>query len=416
MLRYDRTSVAHWLAGTRPSAHIAELVAEALSRRLHRPITLADTNLARPDHPTPANAAPRQAEDPVARLVELAGTGRGRRAVPRPMAYSTGTTLPGLPSPLSAGSPAPTSASAAAKVGPVHGQSAELMVKVFADSDAMFGGGRARTALTAYLATDVAGRLRAPASASTRRRLLRTASQLAYLAGYMCFDEHLNGVAQVYYRSAAEFAAAASDLVGYSTALRAMSIQAYHLGHRAQALDLAEAAGRHHHRVPGGQAGLLTAQLAVAEAGRGDRRASFSHLAQAERLLDQGEDDQGTIGVYHPAALAHQEAEVLLCTGDRAGAIRALNLSLRHRPAGERRARALTTARLAHLHFDQGSIEEAAARCHAFLDDATGLQSTRADQVLASLRSRLRTHQRSAAVRTVIERLDQARHTESAGA
>lgn len=46
-LRYDRTSVSHWLSGTRPSAHVVALAAEALSRRTGRRISPADTGLAR---------------------------------------------------------------------------------------------------------------------------------------------------------------------------------------------------------------------------------------------------------------------------------------------------------------------------------------------------------------------------------
>ncbi|MCE7080772.1 hypothetical protein [Streptomyces sp. ST2-7A] len=38
-LRYDRTAVAHWLAGTLPREPVPELAAEALSRRIGRPVT-----------------------------------------------------------------------------------------------------------------------------------------------------------------------------------------------------------------------------------------------------------------------------------------------------------------------------------------------------------------------------------------
>ncbi|MEU9008152.1 hypothetical protein AB0D15_41400, partial [Streptomyces sp. NPDC048551] len=47
-LCYDRTSVSHWLSGTRPPAHVVALAAEALTRRTGRRISPADTGLARP--------------------------------------------------------------------------------------------------------------------------------------------------------------------------------------------------------------------------------------------------------------------------------------------------------------------------------------------------------------------------------
>ncbi|MFI0859785.1 hypothetical protein ACH4RA_05810 [Streptomyces smyrnaeus] len=52
-LRYDRTSVAHWLRGSRPDPRVQHLMAEALSRRLGRRITVADLGMngARGGHP-----------------------------------------------------------------------------------------------------------------------------------------------------------------------------------------------------------------------------------------------------------------------------------------------------------------------------------------------------------------------------
>src|SRR2546430_2707751 len=47
-LHYDRTSVAHWLAGSRPRPPVPSLVAEALSRRLGSPVRPQDTGLTAP--------------------------------------------------------------------------------------------------------------------------------------------------------------------------------------------------------------------------------------------------------------------------------------------------------------------------------------------------------------------------------
>lgn len=400
-LRYDRTSVAHWLAGSRPPAHIAVLVAECFSRVSGRRVDVAETALAREGNDGGAEAETDQGEDAVARLVHLAGTGPGRRAVVRALAYTTAASLPTFAAPPArlALPGQPTTA----RVGSAQWRSAELMLDVFATHDAMFGGG-ARPALSAYLATDVAGWLSAPSSARNRHRLMLVAARLTYVAGYMCFDENLNGAAQAYYRTAAQLAAEAGDPGGYTAALRAMSIQAYHLGHRSTARQLADAATSHSHRLAIGHSAQLSGQLAVAAAGVGDRRTAFAELTRAQRLLAKGENAHGTLSAYHLAALAHQEAETLAATGDRPGAISALTLSLRHRPGNERRARALTTARLAELHLDEGHLEQACATWHAFLDDQTHLLSARATDALASLRARLRPYQRTAVARNLLER------------
>ncbi|MGH3312942.1 MAG: helix-turn-helix domain-containing protein, partial [Streptomyces sp.] len=44
-LGYDRTSVAHWLRGARPSPRVQGFIAEALSRRLGRPVTVTQLGM-----------------------------------------------------------------------------------------------------------------------------------------------------------------------------------------------------------------------------------------------------------------------------------------------------------------------------------------------------------------------------------
>jgi uncharacterized membrane-anchored protein len=74
----------------------------------------------------------------------------------------------------------------------------------------------------------------------------------------------MHGVAQRYYRSAAQFAAQAGDLQTYATVLRGLSVQAHALGHRREALNLAEAAVHHRRFVPGADIAFLSGQLALA--------------------------------------------------------------------------------------------------------------------------------------------------------
>ncbi|TDT98391.1 hypothetical protein EDD99_6618 [Streptomyces sp. 846.5] len=405
VLTYDRTSVAHWLAGSRPPEPVARVVAETLGRRLRRRVEPSDTALTRPSRDAPTRAVPEREEDIdiVAHLVELAGSGPGRRAALTSLVYSIGAAA--LPE-FSGAAPLRAAPEPFTDVRDTlaRAQSAELMLDLFAASDAESGGGLARPALSAYLAADVAPALRRDVRTAADRRLMRAAARLAYLAGYMCFDENLGGAAQAYYRTAAQLFARAGDLSGYTATLRALSIQAHHLGHHAHARDLAEAAAGHQSALPTGQGALLAGQLAVTAAATGDRTAALNHLSRAHRLLDHGQDAHGTIGAFHPAALAHQEAEVLAAGADRTGAIAALTASLRHRPHGERRARALTTAQLAELQLDQGRLEQACATWHLFLDDRPHLHSARVDDALARLRARLRPHRHQAAARILLDR------------
>ncbi|WP_412076057.1 hypothetical protein ACLF6K_09775 [Streptomyces xanthophaeus] len=420
-LRYDRTSVSHWLAGTRPPAHVVALAAEALSRRTGRRVSPADTGLSRPggvrarDRPGAApgagaavgegaqeawgGASGDTTRGAVGGATGAAGSGgRADRPGPQPgealfgeallgeiPVYSSAWRPQGWPPPDGPGTPAPRSG----RIDRHHVEAAEAVLPVFRNADMMFGSGLTRPALTRYLATTVAPWLRADTLPAVRHRLLGATSRLAYTAGFLFFDGNQQGVAQAYYRAALRLGQEAGDPQCWAPVLRAMSVQAHSLGHRKQALELAEAAAREVGRLPSLQAAFVTGQLAVAEAGCGDRRAAVARLSDAQRLLERSAGQQAAIGDYHQAALAHQQAEALAALGDARGAMAALIASLRHRPAAERRARAITSARLAELHLDSGHLERACAVWHELLDLVPQLESARVDDALRRLRGRL---------------------------
>lgn len=412
-LRYDRTSISHWLAGTRPPAHVVALAAEALSRRTGRHVSPADTGLARPagaararDRPGRHGTQPQGTDLLVADLSAVGGPGAGGAVADAESllgeipVYSSAWRPSGRPQPHGAGGPARS----AGRIGPHHVEAAEAVLPVFRNADMMFGSGLARPALTRYLATAVAPWLRAGAAPAVRHRLLGCAARLAYTAGFLCFDGNQQGMAQAYYRAALRLGQEAGDPRCWAPVLRAMSVQAHHLGHRRQAWELAEAAAREAGRLPSLQAAFVTGQLAVAEAGCGDRRAALAHLGEAERLLERSAGQQAAIGDYHPAALAHQQAEALAALGDARGAITALGTSLRHRPAGERRARAVTLARLAELHLSRGHVERACATWHEMLDAVPQLDSARVDDAVRRLRGRLQPVRGNRTARALLDR------------
>ena len=410
-LRYDRTSVAHWLAGSTPRPPVAELIAEAFSRQLNRRIEAAVHGVpARGDVP----GDPRRPEnlfatfggsgeaDAAARLVELVA---GRRRAPGGGVYSVAAlAVPGWIQ-ASTAPPSPSGATRAVRsdrIGREHAVAAEAMTRVFSDADCAYGGGRTVGALAAYLAVDVSPRLRARASPAVRQAMLRAATELAYLCAFMCFDQERHPAAQQYYTVALQLSAENNDPAAYATTLRALSVQANHLGHHRQAIDLADAAVRTAPATsPPGTRAFLHGQAAVAAAGIGDRRTALAHLTRAESLLERGATAGATSGAYHQASLGHQRAAVLEALGDAQGAAEALTASLRHRPAAERRARALTLAALAQMHLRQGRLEPAVATWQKFLEDYPHLESGRARTAHATLRATLRPHQRTPVVAAV---------------
>lgn len=393
-LRYDRTSVAHWLAGSRPSPTVAALVAEVLSRRLGRMVTLTETGFATP------TGRPDSTDDVVTHLVQLGNV--AERGTSRRQVYTVAQ--PALPNMAELATNPPPAARSGERVGTAHVKAANLMLSLFSRTDLAFGGGTALPALSAYLATDVASWLRATTAPSTRARLYTIAARLTYLAGWMCFDDNQQGPGQRYYHTAARLAAIGGDCTCYAAAVRGLSVQAHYLGHHAVALSLAETAMRHARRVPPLEAAFLTGQLAVTEAARGHHAQAHAHMARAARMLDQASADNAAVGSYHIASLLHQQAETLASSGDTKAAIKALTGSLRHRPLAERRARAVTSARLADLYLDTGRLDHACEAWTTLLDDRSQLTSGRVEQAVRTMRARLRPHTRYPPAMSLVKR------------
>lgn len=377
-LRYDRSAVSHWLSGRRPWGPVPALVAETLSRALGRTVTVADIGLGS------------QASADAASVYSLASL-----VVPDWAEAVVGPSRPGArPGAPPGCPPEPPSRLTAGQVAAI-----EQMAGVFHDTDVAFGGGKARTALAGYLTHHVAPLLRLSARPALRTRIFTVATELTYLCAFMCFDDERHALAQRYYLAALDLAAENGDAAAYAIGQRAMSVQAHSLGHHRDAFGLAEAAARTGRRLfPPERQAFFAGQVAVAAAGNEDRHGALSALRAAERVLSRAASASFPMGSYHHAALQHQRAVACALLGDRSEVVAALSESVRHRPPGERRSRAIITARLAEQQLAAGHLEEAVATWHSFLDDYPRLRSGRATTALRGMRSRLRPYAGNAAV------------------
>ncbi|AUG81591.1 hypothetical protein CFP65_6979 [Kitasatospora sp. MMS16-BH015] len=395
--RYDRTAVAHWLGGSRPAEPVPTIVAEVLSRVLGREITVGDTGLGRPA----GSAAATRVADPYELMVRLAALGNQQRPDRQPVYSLVRSRVPVFPSQglTDPGAPAPT------RIGTPHLQVARDLLDILLTCDEELGPDRGRRMLTDFLATVATSWLRAQTPPALRWELLSCTSQLSYLAGFSYFDARHEGMAQSYYNTAALLAAEAADAGSYAIALRGLSVQAHYLGHRRHARELAELAGSHARGLAARQLAFVHGQQAVAAAACGDRKKAFSHLTDAQALLERAEELPGTqVAGYHWASYAHQEAETLVALGDVPGAVRSLGRSVRERPAAERRARAVTKARLAELHLQRGSLDQATEVWHEVLDDYPFVRSGRLSSAVHRMRTRLALQTRGPSVRNLLAR------------
>uniref|UniRef100_A0AAU2UY57 Transcriptional regulator n=1 Tax=Streptomyces sp. NBC_00003 TaxID=2903608 RepID=A0AAU2UY57_9ACTN len=293
-------------------------------------------------------------------------------------------------------------------VGPEHIAVCRALLPLFAQNDAAFGGGGVRESLRRFLAVSVSEWLGAPAEPRFRRELCAVAAQMTYLCAFTHFDSNLHHQAQQYYLISLALAHEAGDRASYALGLRGLSVQAQALGHFRQADRLATQAVSLGipHAEPHQQAFLL-GQLALTRATSGDPKSSARHLSAAEQRLEVVSSTRAAVGAYHAASLSLHHAAVARGLRDHQRATRALQASLRHRPDGENRSRAITTAHLAEAQLGLGQLDRACYTWSHFLTHYPQISSARADDRLQTLMASLRPHQRN---RTAAALLDQARH------
>lgn len=405
-LRYDRTSVAHWLNGSRPRTPVGELVGQALGRRLGRTLTPLDTGLAEPDDAAEVMARLLRSDDPVQRLAALcrADADPVRRArLARAVAPAGpdvpthwGTRPPTLP-PVTPGVRQATAADAARL------ENAAVCGVLMGEK---YGGAHGRRALTVHLCEEVVPLLTAPAHPSVRQALFTGAAQLTLLLAGRASEVGQAGLAQHYYSLALELARAAGDRGSYAIVLRCLSVHTHRLGDHQRAVALGEAAldvaGS---AVPHATRAFVHAGRALVLAGAGQGRASAGDLLAAERHLAQATGPEGPFTSYPETALRYQRAEVLSRLGDHQGAAAELEGSLAARPADHHKARTLLHARLAHTLLATHQVEAAVDHCHHVLRHHQQLAAGSVHGTVPRLLRELAPYERNPRVRAFRERL-----------
>jgi tetratricopeptide (TPR) repeat protein len=403
-LRYDRTAVAHWMSGAYPQGQVPELIAEVLTRKLGRMVTLSEIGL---DH---ADAGPGRsgAVGGITALTELA------RADLDPvdhdvLAHSV-YRLDALVVPLSPGSAGQVRLCGVQRhfrqKTPLHqADIAQHIVGVFATTNHQFGSGHTRTALIAYLAHDVLPRLGTSDTEVAHRELLGAATDLVLLIGFVCFDSNEHGLAQRYYRAALDLATLGGDTVRYAIVLRALSQQASHLGHTTQALGLALDAltagnglARPHTNA------FLLAQVSLCYATLGHHDTALTYHRSARDSLGSAVGPPPTFGSYHQGELSYHAASIRTSDGDISGAITALRTALRHYPATERRSRVLALTALVERQLDVGLLTRACTTANRLLDDYQDVCSGRVTVAMGTLFKRLQQFRGHTAARGLLLR------------
>ncbi|MFG2232239.1 Tat pathway signal protein [Streptomyces sp. NPDC048723] len=393
----NQSSIARWIAGTRPSGRAPAILAATLSRGLGRTVTLADIGLAADGGGEPQ--PPEWSANTLTTLVDLGGIDldMDRRRVVVGSAYSVaGLALPSESWWKEAAERA--RARAAVSVHTVTAQDVESvreMTVFFSRRDQQRGGrGVGRTALVAYLRTEVAEYLagRFP-SEELRRAMTSAAGELAYLAGWTAFDAGEHPVALRWFTVATQLAEEARDAPLAGHVLRAMAHQAVDLKQPGQAVRLStdSLAGKRYTNASWREKALIGVVHARALAADNRRKEALGALLQAENDLGRaGEGDEpGRVWFFGEASIAHETAAALRDLGDLKGAEEQFRRSVRTRRAQFARTHSVTLGYLGAVQVQQGQLEAACETWGQALDAMSGVQSGRARETVVQMRRAL---------------------------
>lgn len=393
----NRSSITRWVSGTRPSGRAPTILAETLSRGLGRTVTLADIGLAADEGED--LQPPEWSVDTLTTLVNLGGTDMDmdrRRAL-----VSSAYSVAGLALPTeswwkeAAQRARARKAMSAYTVTTQDVESVREMAVFFSRRDQQRGGrGAGRTALVAYLRTEIADYLssRFPTE-ELRRAMTSAAAELAYLAGWTAFDAGEHPVALRWFTVATQLAEEARDAPLAGHVLRAMAHQAVDLKQPAQAVRLAtdSIAGKRYTNASWREKALIGVVHARSLAADNRRQEAVAALAQAERdLSNAGEGEEpGRVWFFGEASLAHETAATLRDLGDLKGAEKQFRHSVRTRRAQFARTHSVTLGYLGAVQVQQGQLEAACDTWGQALDAMTGVQSGRAKETVVQMRRSL---------------------------
>ncbi|MFD9501042.1 sporulation protein [Streptomyces sp. NPDC060035] len=353
-LRYDKTSVARWVAkGMVPQGAAPHLIAAAIGAKLGRPVPLHEIGLADADPaPEVGLAFPRDVGEAVRSATDLYRLDpAGRRgggiwqslagsfavsayatpasrwlitpADPSVARDSTTAEAAILGAPGAPGAqggvpvqPGPDTSSDASPLRVGHSDVAKLR-EAAQDArrwDSKYGGGDWRSSMVPEcLRVDAAPLLLGSYSDEVGRALFGASAELTRLAGWMAFDTGQQEAAQRYYIQALRLARAAADVPLGGYVLASMSLQATYRGFADEGVDLAQAAVERNR-------GLATARTmsffrlveARAHAKASDAPAAGAALKAAESWLERsraGDADPSWLGFYSYDRFAADAAE-----------------------------------------------------------------------------------------------------------
>ncbi|MFD0551600.1 hypothetical protein ACFQ0X_22215 [Streptomyces rectiviolaceus] len=240
--KIGRSHVSMWVGGVQPSGIAPAILCQALSRRLKREITPQEVGFAAST--SPAQEALDWRADPLIALSDLgSGVDTDRRRLLAGGVYSAAALI--LPDEAwwdAMATPPSEEPPDKKRVGSGDVETVRQLTLAFSRMDQRRGGGHGRLTVDEYLRHEAHDYLRGRfADDETRRAMFSASAELAYLSGWMAFDNSEHAIALQRFNTAVKLAARSGDAPLSGHILRAMAHQALDLGFRREALKLAQA-------------------------------------------------------------------------------------------------------------------------------------------------------------------------------
>lgn len=379
-LRTNASAVAHWVAGTRPVRSTALCLAEALSRKLGRPLTLEHLGLVQGYAPAVDSSS---TGDVVGALVRLGKADIERHISVTVAPYSVTAALPNAR--------AEVRATVSVGNGFLSGQekpecdridAVRTTTEMFADLGKQYDGQHARSAVVQYLVSEAAPLCRAALLGAPQREQALTATAcLTALAGMKAGDAGEQGLAQQYFLRALELTEAADDDLHAGFALSMLAHHGLEAGRPEHTLDLTNASlERVKGRIDPATESMLRATHARALAMAGLRREAIAEATRSVELSVRAEPDEMPYwaALWGPAAASgsSQLAKAAMHLGDLSQAEHLFAQTVVHWKGATYPA-ILARMNVGFMQCRQGNLEQACATWNHVLDSAGSVRSPR---------------------------------------
>ena len=394
-LRHDKTSVSRWVRGQRPRGRTAMIIAEVLSQKLDRTVSLDEIGMAHGKNL--ASSVGLKFTPDLADAIETACALWSCDADPRGLVFGPTVAVSTLIAPsrdwLITADDTDVSREGGSPVRLADVEAVRETTHALSHLDRRFGGGYVRSLAVHYLNSFISGLLTGTYLEDIGRRLFAAVAQLTKHAGFMAMDSDRLNLAQRYYIQALRLAHAAGDrALGGFVLADGMADVAPLLGHPREVVQLALAARR---GTRGNVTPTVEAMFHVAEARGhallGDAQSCDQSAGLAIETLGKArpDDEPEWIADFDAAQLADRLAHCYRDLGRPNESARWAQAALDALPQRHVRRRAIDLLLLATARAEAGEAAEGCCHASRAVELLCGLHSHLGMEYLRDFRERL---------------------------